>query len=122
MYSTTINMRRLGIQKEQKVIDYLSSLGYQIIEHNFYCPYGEIDIIAKEGGYLVFIEVKFRSGTNKGYPVESISRTKRRHIANSSMFFLKQRHISFQTPCRYDIVVMLQDKIDVIQNAFTLYE
>ena len=59
------NQREKGAYWEQKAGAYLESIGYEILEYNFRCRMGEIDIIARDGDYLVFCEVKYRAGTGK---------------------------------------------------------
>ena len=66
------NQREKGAYWEQKAGAYLESIGYEILEYNFRCRMGEIDIIARDGDYLVFCEVKYRAGTGKGYPAEAV--------------------------------------------------
>ena len=56
--NSTWNRRRVGSEQETKVQEYLTQLGYEIVTRNFYSKHGEIDLIAKHNGYLVFIEVK----------------------------------------------------------------
>lgn len=112
------NKRTIGKQYEEAAIKYLESKGYEIIATNFNCHIGEIDIIAKDGGYLSFIEVKYRSNTKKGYPYESITPYKIKKIINSAKFFMLSNHISFETPCRFDVVAFLADEIKLYKNAF----
>ncbi len=61
-----MNNRRLGEEKERFVCEWLEGQGYRILERNFRCRTGEIDIVAQEGGYLVFIEVKYRAAGGSG--------------------------------------------------------
>ena len=62
------NRRREGTQYEQRAAGYLREQGYHIREMNYRCRMGEIDIVAEEGDYLVFVEVKYRSGCVGGMP------------------------------------------------------
>ena len=61
-----MNKRKLGEEKERFVCEYLKTGGYRILEQNFRCRFGEVDIVARHGKYLVFIEVKYRSGACSG--------------------------------------------------------
>ena len=63
----------LGRRGEDLAADYLSGLGLEIVERNWRCALGEIDIVAREGGETVFIEVKTRAGLGYGHPLESIT-------------------------------------------------
>ena len=73
-----MNKRQLGTVYEQKAAAYLQQQGYEILECNFRCRLGEIDIIAREGGYLCFVEVKYRSGDGYGSPLEAVGVYKQR--------------------------------------------
>ena len=63
----------LGRRGEDLAADYLSGLGLEIVERNWRCALGEIDIVAREGGETVFVEVKTRAGLGYGHPLESIT-------------------------------------------------
>ena len=66
---------------------YLKKKGYQILEANFRCRFGEIDLIARDGGYLVFIEVKYRSSPT-GDSLEAVNRRKQRKIIRVAEYYL----------------------------------
>jgi putative endonuclease len=68
--------QRLGTFGESAAADFLSALGYRIIERNFRCELGEIDIIAQDGHAIVFVEVKTRSSGLYGHPFEAITKEK----------------------------------------------
>lgn len=95
----------------------LEAEGYTIIERNYRNPFGEIDIIAEEGGYLVFIEVKKRNTAKFGDPLYSITESKKRHIIKSAQFYLK----SHKTNCkgaRFDVVGITKEGLKLVKNAF----
>lgn len=112
------NKRAIGNDKEQLVASYLTEQGYEVVLCNYFCQAGEIDIIAKDQGYLVFVEVKFRTNTKNGYPEEAITRKKMHSIIKTANHYLLRHGISFDTPCRFDVVVMLKNDIKLYQNAF----
>lgn len=114
------NKRTVGTKYEEKAISHLKSKGYHILAKNFRCKIGEIDVIAKEEGYLVFIEVKYRSTTKNGYPHEAINPYKTNKIIKTAEFYMLTNNISFDTPCRFDVVTILGKDIDIIKNAFEL--
>ncbi len=66
----------LGRRGEEIAARHLSAAGLEIVERNWRCPQGEIDIVAREGAALVFVEVKTRSGVGYGHPLEAITATK----------------------------------------------
>lgn len=111
------NQREKGTFWEQKAGAYLESIGYEIVEYNFRCRMGEIDIIARDGEYLVFCEVKYRAGTGKGYPVEAVDFKKQRVISKCALYYL-MKHGNMEEPCRFDVVSILNGEIQIIKNAF----
>lgn len=113
-----MNNRAVGTEFEQKAANYLEKNGYHILAKNFRCKIGEIDLIAKNEGYLCFIEVKYRSGTSKGYPAEAITPTKIRRITRTAEFYMLLHKLPQDTPCRFDAVVILENEISLIKNAF----
>lgn len=116
------NKRVIGNDKEQLVAAYLKERGYEILCSNYFCRTGELDLIAKDGNYLVFIEVKFRSNIKNGYPEEAITRRKMHSMIKTANQYLLRHGLSFDTPCRFDVVVVLGDTIKVYQNAFSIEE
>lgn len=116
-----MNTRSLGTKMESEAKAYLIRNGYEIIANNFRCNLGEIDLIAKDKEYLVFIEVKYRSSTKNGLPHESVDHRKIRRIVNTARFYMLQHGYPEFTPCRFDVVVFLEEQIELIQNAFDAY-
>jgi len=101
---------------------FLKKRGYRILERNYRCRMGEIDIIAMKGGVLFFVEVKTRRDTHRGHPLESITLRKQRQVIKISEFFLMsyKREVS----CRYAVIGVLLDqngdsRIDFLPDAFT---
>lgn len=115
-----INKRKCGNEKEQLAAQYLAGLGYQIIEHNFYSRTGEIDLIARENGYLVFIEVKYRKNNVSGCPEEAVTPAKQRKIIQTARYYMLRRGYPEATPCRFDVVAMTGTEIRLIKNAFEI--
>lgn len=83
----------LGKIGEDVIAEYVKRLGYKILERNFECKLGEIDIIAKDKDELVFIEVKTRTGINYGEASEAITKYKKRHLLNSIKYYLYKRNL-----------------------------
>lgn len=113
-----MNNREVGTQFEQRAADYLQKNGYKILQKNFRCKIGEIDLIAKNEGYLCFIEVKFRSTAQRGFPAEAINHGKIKKIARTALTYLVFHQLPQDTPCRFDAVVILDNEISLIKNAF----
>ena len=82
---------RLGEAGERAARGYLESKGYAILDTNFRCPYGEVDIIAQEGDCLVFLEVRTRSGGSFGSPEESITPDKERKLIATAETYIQSR-------------------------------
>ncbi|HIZ74751.1 MAG TPA: YraN family protein, partial [Candidatus Mediterraneibacter stercoravium] len=80
------NRRRKGADYEKAVGYYLEQCGYEILQYNYRCRAGEIDIVAKDGPYLVFCEVKYRSGAGKGSPLEAVDGRKQSRLYRSAVY------------------------------------
>ncbi len=113
-----MNKREVGTNFEQKAANFLAEQGYHLLARNFRCRLGEIDLIGRDGEYLCFIEVKYRSSTTKGFPAEAINYNKMRRITRTAQFYMLSHKISQNTPCRFDAVVILDKDISLIKNAF----
>ena len=111
------NKRCVGKAYERLACEYLNKRGYQILECNFYSHAGEIDIIARHEGYLVFVEVKYRKDASKGYPLEAISFQKQKKISRCALFYMKRYGLEDEA-IRFDVVGVLGDHVQLIQNAF----
>ncbi len=112
------NNRSVGSQWEEAACRWLTSQGYQIIALNFRCKYGEIDLIAKEGGYLVFIEVKYRKTAAFGDGAFAVNPAKQRKICRTAGYFLMSRHYGYMPPVRFDVVSIMGDRFSLYKNAF----
>lgn len=97
------NKRAVGMDYEQEAARYLEALGYRIRERNYRCRMGEIDLIAMEGGYLVFIEVKYRAGLHTGEPQEAVDYRKQKKICLAASYYCLVHQISMEQPCRFDV-------------------
>ena len=111
--------KRTGLYYETQAAVFLEKQGYQILERNFRCPAGEIDLIAKEGGYLCFVEVKYRSERETGTPEEAVDARKQKRISRAALYYLMKQGLGDTTPCRFDVVGIRPDGIRVTKNAFS---
>ena len=112
------NNRKTGAECEQKAARFLESRGYEIVDKNYYCPHGEIDIIAKEAGDIVFVEVKYRKNFIYGGPECAVNFKKRKHMIESAMGYMAQKYESVDISCRFDVVAITGSEIHLIKNAF----
>lgn len=113
-----INKRALGEEYEKIAGEYIKNLGYEIIEYNYRCCYGEIDIIAMDKCDLVFIEVKFRHSGKFGTPFEAVNKQKQNTIMKTATYYILENNIQENTYIRFDIVGIEDDNIVLIKNAF----
>ena len=115
------NSREVGAGYEKIAGKYLEKQGYQILEYNFRCRNGEIDIIAKDGEYLVFCEVKYRNTEEKGHPLEAVSLQKQRKISKCAMYYMNRKRLN-DVPCRFDVIGILGEEVVLLKNAFDYTE
>jgi putative endonuclease len=114
---------RTGKKGENIAVAYLKSNGYRIVERNYKCLFGEIDIVAKDGDTVVFIEVKSRKSEEFGDPQVAVGLEKQKKISKISLKYLEEKHLY---PCnaRFDVVAIKMlpsgNKVELIQNAFEL--
>lgn len=113
------NNRMVGQTYEQKAGEYLRNLGYEILEYNYRCKQGEIDIVALDRDIYVFCEVKYRRDDRVGFPAEAVTLTKQRRISRSAMVYLKE-HYLWDVSCRFDVISILGEDISHIKNAFDM--
>ena len=94
---------RAGLEGEDLACRHLAGLGYAILTRNFRCRSGEVDVIARDGGVTVFVEVKHRRGSGHGAGHESVTFGKRRRIVRAARIFASARGLS-ESPLRFDVV------------------
>lgn len=112
------NRRKVGTAYEKEAVLFLQKKGYDILEQNYYCKYGEIDIVAKESGYLVFVEVKYRRSSGMGRPESAVNYKKRKHIIESARYYMYDKYKRDDIPSRFDVVAIQGELIHLIKNAF----
>lgn len=113
-----MNKRTVGDEYENKAAEFLEKQGYKILERNYRNRYGEIDIIAKDKDYLVFVEVKYRNSIRDGLPAEAVDFHKQNKITKVAMYYCMQKRISEYEPMRFDVVGILGEEITLYKNAF----
>lgn len=113
-----LNRRETGMVWEQAAAEYLERQGYRIVEKNFYSRYGEIDLIAEDGETLVFVEVKYRSGTKIQSPEEAVDRKKQKKICRTADYYRLVHRIPEDHPCRFDVAAWTPEGVCLYRNAF----
>lgn len=114
--------KKLGEWGENVAQSYLIDHGYQVIGRNFRSPYGEMDIIARDGSVWCFIEVKTRKNRRYGPGYHSVNRRKQNHLIQTAEFYLISNNLS-NVPLRFDIISIdfidqTEYRVELIRNAF----
>lgn len=117
----TFARQRLGIRGESMACDELEKLGYTIIERRYRSRFGEIDVVANDGGTVVFVEVKTKTDSSFGDPAEAVTKQKQRRLVSMAEEYAAN-HCLDRTPCRFDVVGVdlsaVPSKITVYKDAF----
>ena len=124
MPANPINKRQFGLEKEALAARFLQSKGVRILQRNFQCKLGEIDLIGQHGKFLVFIEVRYRTNIIFGSPLETVDKFKQAKLIRSARFYLAMIDGSVHLPCRFDVVGIVKGdheishEIEWVRNAF----
>lgn len=110
---------------EEAAVEYLKKKKYKILDINFRCKIGEVDIVARDKSTIVFIEVKSRQSNQYGYPSEAVNYHKQRKISKVALYYLQSKKLfKYDYDVRFDVIEILDYLIDVkinhIVNAFEL--
>ncbi len=106
-----------GLKGEDLAVEILKKDGYKIIERNYRSPFGEIDIIARCGDTIAFVEVKKRDSKTFGDSLSSIDEKKKRRIVMTAMYYLKKERQDAKK-FRFDVVGIDEKSVKVVKNAF----
>jgi len=93
----------LGRQAEDRAAEYLKTLGYKILDLRWVCPMGELDIVASDGGTMVFVEVRARSSSAYGSPAETVTRAKQAKVIKAALSYLKAKTLKPED-IRFDVI------------------
>lgn len=113
-----MDRKQLGNYGEDLAAFYLKNRGYQILERNWHCRLGEIDIIAQDAGTIVFVEVKMRSDSEYGPPQLAVSFRKQRQIVKIAICYIKERNLK-NRDLRFDVLAIGPDSCELLKNAFS---
>ena len=111
-----------GIWGEAQVANYLRAHGYQLLAHSYRCRYGEIDLIARKGKVLCFVEVKTRANLDYGLPREYVTAGKQEKLRKTAAFYLSAQELD--CPTRFDVAEVYRGadgeaaRITYMKNAF----
>ena len=116
--------RDLGKLGEEMAAAHLTEKGYRILERNYRCPLGEVDLVARDGETLVFVEVKSRSSLAYGYPQEGVTASKKRKLEQLAVYYMGEKGWKGEQ-CRFDVAAVRVgrrngklESIDIITDAF----
>jgi len=115
--------KQIGAWGEQAAADYLVEHGYKIVARNVRTPYGEIDIVARQGEMMIFVEVKTRTTNDRGRPFDAIHPAKQRRLARLALSFIHGRRMEDRS-CRFDAVAVCLTpegrvvQVEIMPNAF----
>lgn len=93
-----------GFHYEHHALVWLRARGLLLVERNYRCPLGEIDLVMRDGRVLVFVEVRFRAGSGHGAASETVDHRKQCKLLRSAQHFLLRRRQFQNYPCRFDIL------------------
>lgn len=115
---------KIGQKGEEIAEKYLLQQGYEILEKNFHSQQGEIDIVARDGEFLVFVEVKNYSFRSYGSPLGAVRKSKKQSIIHAARTYLYRNNIK-NTFCRFDVLTIYRRPdgsraIELYKNAFTV--
>lgn len=113
-----LHKKLLGLKGENQAVKFLKKAGYKILERNFKTRVGEIDVIAKDKDFIVFVEVKTRTGEVFGTPAEAVNRKKREKYFKVAQEYLIKNYAAIDVLSRFDVVEVEEGKINHIINAF----
>ena len=98
--------KELGARGELAAARYLERRGYDVIERNWHCKAGEVDIVARDNDFLVFVEVKTRTNIDTGLPEEAVDEEKRHRYEILAAHYLREHEVE-ETAVRFDVVALL---------------
>lgn len=113
-----LNKRKIGEDYETKVCEALKDRGVIILKRNYRIKTGEIDIIAKDGDCICFIEVKYRSNNEFGNAIEAVDASKQKTIRVVASHYLMEHGIAEWQECRFDVVTIQDGHMKWLKNAF----
>lgn len=107
----------VGQAKEALAARFLEAQGLGLVQRNYRCRSGELDLIMREGRVLVFVEVRFRRSATHGTPGETVTTSKQRRIVQAAAHYLQR--FAAPPPCRFDLIAIgADDRIEWIRDAF----
>jgi putative endonuclease len=110
--------RRLGVNGEAQAAEWYAARGYEVVERNWRCSDGEVDLVLRTGNTIVFCEVKTRSSDRFGTALEAVTPTKQRRLRKLGARWLAEHRSHGRVAARFDVASVMAGDITVIENAF----
>ncbi len=111
--------RETGASAEDRAAAALEAAGYTIIQRNWTCDVGELDVVARERDILVFVEVRSRANAGHGHAAEMVTPAKRRRVSRVAAAYLGLERPVFEE-CRFDVVAITGEQLDIVRDAWRL--
>lgn len=118
-----MNSRVIGREWEREALKRLQAAGLELLDRNYQCRMGELDLVLRDGDSVAFVEVRFRRRSDFGSGAESVSVSKRRRLIAAAQHYLQRHPGLADRPCRFDVVAIgpgATPQIEWIRNAFSL--
>ena len=115
-----------GSQFEDRAAQLLRGAGLRVLERNFRCKLGELDLVCREGEVLVFVEVRYRSNPHFASAAASVTPAKQRRLWRTAQFYLQRHGLTDSQACRFDVIAFsgsreeAEDGIQWLKNAITM--
>lgn len=113
-----MNKRNIGSLQEDKAADYLINNGFKILERNYRCKIGEIDVIALKDNVIRFIEIKYRKTNDFGYATEAVSKKKQVKIIKTAQWYINEKKFGDDVSYSFDVIAIQGNNIQYIFNCY----
>lgn len=113
------NKQIVGNRAEDRAAAFLREQNLSLVERNFLCKVGEIDLIMQDHNCLVFVEVRFRKNANFGSALETVNRAKQKKIIAAAQFYIRKQKLR-NAAMRFDVVGITGDDIQWVPSAFNV--
>lgn len=118
-----MNTRVIGREWEEEALKRLQAAGLTLLDRNYRCRLGELDLVLRDGDGVAFVEVRFRRRDDFGSGAESVGKSKRRRLIAAAQHYLQRHPELADLPCRFDVIAIgpgASPQVEWIRNAFTL--
>lgn len=116
--TNTTPRRATGDRFEAAARQFLEARGLRVVQVNFLCRHGEIDLVMRDGDTVVFVEVRYRRGGAFGGAAASVTAAKRRRLISAAHIWMAGRPRDARRPCRFDVIAFEGERAEWIRNAF----